>query len=195
MTLEMDIDKEYYELKNELTKIKEKYENEYENMEMEVKRKCVKHSYSRGGLMLHRGFYCPSPIIEKICGNVNRGRIVCNPTKSHYKYYFDNEEKLICVEKKERDIKPAKEFLIYQDNVVFSVAFDCTGTVIHLVTKCVYNNLLANYSMLIPCYDENDDYSQLEIEKYYYSGEKIDKAIHMYCLFKEKVCYCNEYKL
>lgn len=83
-----------YNLKDELTQIKEKYEDKYEELMREVEKKCVQQVFSSGGLMLHRGFYCPSSL-DKVCGGANRGKIISRRPKQGYIYYFDEKEQLL----------------------------------------------------------------------------------------------------
>lgn len=56
--------------------------------------------YCRGGIGIHRGFYCPSPIDDIITGNVGRGTL-CNklPTKyaPDYAYRIDATGQLCTV--------------------------------------------------------------------------------------------------
>lgn len=184
-----------YNLRDELTQIKEKYEDKYEELMREVEEKCVRQVYSSGGLMLHRGFYCPSSL-DKVCGGANRGKIISRKPKQGYIYYFDEKEQLIYVEKREKDYEPDREFLFYEKNEVYSVIFDCDPRwiMISLVTKCVYNPLLTDYIILFPSYDEVNDHSELDIEIYEYEGEKILKAYIDYYFFYEKEHYTQEFE-
>ena len=185
---------EIYNLKDELVQIKEKYEDKYEELMREVEEKCVRQVYSSGGLMLHRGFYCPSSL-DKVCG-ANRGKIISRKPKQGYIYYFDEKEQLIYVEKREKDYEPDREFLFYEKNEVYSVVFNCDPRwiTIHLVTKCVYNPLLTDYIALFPGCEEVNDHGELDIETYEYAGEKILKANLDYYFFNQKEHYTQEFE-
>ena len=184
-----------YDLKDELTQIKEEYEHKYEELMMETEKKCVRKAFSRGGLMLHRGFYCPSSL-DKVCGGANRGKIINRKPKQGYIYYFDEKERLIYVEKIVKDYEPDREFLFYENNEVYSVVFTCDPRwiTIDLVTKCVYNPLLTDYIVLFPGCEEVNDYGELDIETYVYEGEKILRAFLDYYFFNEKEHYTQEFE-
>lgn len=186
---------EIYNLKDELTQIKEKYEDKYEELMRKVEERCVRQVYSSGGLMLHRGYYCPSSL-DQVCGGANRGKIISRKPKQGYIYYFDEKEQLIYVEKREKDVEPRREFLFYENNEVYSVIFNCDPRWIHisLVTKCVYNPLLTDYIVLFPDDYEVNDHNELDIETYKYEGEKILKAYIDYYFFYEKEHYTQEFE-
>ena len=70
------------------------YENEIEKRECN----CCKKEYGYGGELLHRGFYCPSLILDIVTGNARRGKVLkqCKG-KPSYIYYFINNELLTMV--------------------------------------------------------------------------------------------------
>lgn len=37
--------------------------------------------YARGGGVLHRGWYCPSPVYDMVIGSADRGRLLKNPSR------------------------------------------------------------------------------------------------------------------
>lgn len=55
--------------------------------------------YARGGVLLPRGFYCPSPVRDLIIGNSNRGKLLKKAPKvpPDYTYYFDELGQLSAV--------------------------------------------------------------------------------------------------
>lgn len=57
---------------------------------------------SRGGGTIHRGYYCPSPIKDKVIGGCKRGRLISKlPSKSDavYEYYFNESNEMTLVNK------------------------------------------------------------------------------------------------
>lgn len=191
--MKVEFSDEIYILKDELTQIKEKYEDKYEELMMEVEKKCVRQVNSSGGLMLHRGFYCPSSL-DRVCGGANRGKIISRWPKQGYIYYFDEKERIICVEKIVKDFEPQREFLFYENNEVYSVVFDRTNMFVDLVTKCVYNPLLTHYIVLFPGCEEINDYGELDVETYEYEGEKIHRAFLDHYFFNQKEHYTQEFE-
>lgn len=184
---------EIYDLKDELTQIKKRYEDKYEELMMEVEKKSVRKVFSSGGLMLHRGFYCPSSL-DRVCGNANRGKLISRRPKQGYIYYFDEKDQLICVEKREKNYEPNREFLFYENNEIYSVVFDSFGIMIDLVTKCVYNPLLTHYIVLFPGCEEVNNYGELDIETYVYEGEIILRVFLDYYFFNQKEHYTQEFE-
>ncbi len=55
---------------------------------------------SRGGLLVTRGYYCPSLVEEILITNARRGKLLASDTKKRpdYYYYFDND-KLVLIQK------------------------------------------------------------------------------------------------
>ena len=44
--------------------------------------------YSKGGESTHRGYYCPSPVIDLLIGNVSRGRLLKRRPAVNYDYIY-----------------------------------------------------------------------------------------------------------
>ncbi len=58
--------------------------------------RAVSMQYARGGKILHRGYFCPNPVMDIVHGNVNRGRLVRNSIKEpDFTYYFDDAGNLL----------------------------------------------------------------------------------------------------
>lgn len=57
---------------------------------------------SKGGGTIHRGYYCPSPIKDRVIGGCKRGRLVSRlPSKADavYEYFFNESNELTLVNK------------------------------------------------------------------------------------------------
>ena len=78
-----------------------------------------------GKSALHRGYYCPNPIKERLVGNNSRGRLVkTDGPASNFYYNFNCQETLIGAHKKGATIN-TDEFLIYTSNVCWGIEYSC----------------------------------------------------------------------
>ena len=78
------------------------YRESYERLYEEFKSSRTKQEYCRGGEVLHRGYYCPSPVLDIVIGRGNRGRLVKHPRKNtlyDYIYYKNEDGRLLMAEK------------------------------------------------------------------------------------------------
>lgn len=101
----------YFSEFNKITKIIKEYSSKCESIIKELSTKVVYEQYGVGGECLHRGYFCPSRIIDVITGNINRGKIKKNINKPDFTFGFDCNNKLVLV--KQENIY---EFIIYQDD-------------------------------------------------------------------------------
>jgi hypothetical protein len=176
-----EIDSEKLELfKNkiaDLEKIYLKYDNEYINFKQSAEKAIERYEYSNGGLGVHRGFYCPCPVIEFLIGNVKRGRILKKKSKKYtYEYGFDKNGKLIKIKKvlSHDDGQFEEEYLIYDGNTVYGVEFTesewITGA-----SKCSYENgLITRYEHIDFFGEENLD----QYNEYYYENNILTEVIN-----------------
>lgn len=84
---------------------------------------CVYWQYATRGEVFHRGFYCPTLVMDSVIGNYTRGRKVKKePAKSPYfRYGFDESEKLLIVDY--YDDFDTHEFLIYEQDREYGITF------------------------------------------------------------------------
>ena len=69
---------EYRALCEELNTIDRQYRGSVQEIYEEGLRQVVRRQYARGGCTLQRGYYCPSPVLDIIAGNKDRGRLLKN---------------------------------------------------------------------------------------------------------------------
>lgn len=164
--------------------------------------------YAKGGVCLHRGYYCPSPILDLVTGNCNRGHLIKNVKRSSkysYEYCFDNDNHLICVNKYENNIQmPFKciesELLIYSKDSVLSIIYELllNGVInIIAISKCVYNdgNIERYDYALFFSNEETVDCIEIKTEKYDYHNNKISTCIVEEYNFNAKILRRNKYYL
>lgn len=104
----------------------------------ELYTKVNKIEYSIGGKTMHRGFYCPSPIMDIIVVDCKRGKRL-NQLRSNsnpnYKYMFDDVGNLILVD---HIFLGYKEIIFYQDEKEIGIIFsDKDG--IRSISECIYH--------------------------------------------------------
>ena len=128
--------------------------------------------YGTGGTLIHRGYFCPSHIIDIVVGNVSRGRLSKKPGRKpvDYIYGFDNSNHLITIKKSH-----SREFLIYQKESVLGISVSKDGTyTISETTYDEYKRLLV-YSVY---YGQFSNIVEFRRESYLY--EESTFIVNMY---------------
>lgn len=121
---------------------------------------------------LHRGIYCPSPVLDILITNAKRGRILVRPSersKISNRYVYDEFGKLIFIDNYIDDKMISSEYLLYQDNTIYGVEVGMSGRII-----CVSEEQYAQGKLI--CYIRAYNYGagnttecgQLDCEKYHY---------------------------
>ena len=104
----------------------------------------VCRQYSRGGEVLHRGYYCPSPILDLVIGNGNRGRLLKNMARCKnapsFEYGFNADDELIYVQRNPNvpSHEPCIEYILWEDSKSIGYYFESTDW-LSVVSECVYN--------------------------------------------------------
>lgn len=159
-----------------VTKVAEKYRDSYLEFFERNSKEVVRIEYGIGGEVLHRGFYCPSIILDIVVGNVKRGRIAKKkPMKSPERIYgFDQNNKLLTVE---REFE--KEFLIYEGQREWGFTFN---NELSLIAESVYDKKgrIESYSeyMYSPFGVNPVDFIHREVYKY-----EPDRLVVDFCSF------------
>jgi len=156
----------------------------------------LRYEYGIGGEVIHRGYYCPSPIIDVIHGNCTRGRSVKKKPQKEpsYVFGFDKQNRLVTVEQRDTN---EKEFLLYRENVVQSLMYDvfCGYSHIINISECVYDEQgrIREYSKLK--YDflglKSDD---LYKEVYEYKNDQLIVRVVEYNKFGGRKAYIRDEK-
>ncbi|MDF1494828.1 hypothetical protein [Caproiciproducens sp. CPB-2] len=108
------------------TKIAEEYKNKASCLCNLAEEKVVREEYSVKGEVLHRGYYSPSPIIDIVIGNCNRGKLLKRLTTSSkvvFSYGFDRLNRLILVKNKTDDSISTTEVIEYYQNIALGITF------------------------------------------------------------------------
>ena len=107
-------------------------------------------SYGKGGMLMHRGFYCPSPIIDIIVGNINRGKLykrLTSKTLPDFEYGFDSAGQLSTVHL----YNCHKEFIFRNGNTEVGLRYhldDIRPPMVDTISLCNYSgDRLVSYSL------------------------------------------------
>lgn len=165
----------------ELVSIKQKYEDKLSELRTAAEERIVWLEYSKGGETIHRGYYCPSPVLDLIIGGMKRGRLFKKKKPEFgnysYEYGFDMNGRLQRVkgvnEFTTPDSRFDEEYLIYIDEIVYGLEFDNLGE-LGVVSKCVYDNgKLMKYERSL-CGTE--DFADLHYEEYTYDNNRLSEV-------------------
>lgn len=144
----------------------------------------VRKEFSRGGECLHRGFYCPSPILDIVIGGCKRGKLLKQLRKApDYEYCFDSHNKLILVKKRDGNDTVHEIELIYNymdltESIVFSIH---EGTFrISCLTRCAYKNGLIQSYDNAQIIDKPFDCYEIITEKYFYNDVLTSSTLQRY---------------
>jgi len=161
----------------ELVSIRNENADKMSQFQTSTERDIVKVEYSKGGETIHRGYYCPSPVLDLIVGNLNRGKILKKKPdflKYTYQYGFDNKNRLVKVKmvNKITEFTPPvirfdEEYLVYDKNIVYALEFDNMGE-INVVSRCTYEN--GNIVKYEHCSCGFEEYANLYYEEYLYES-------------------------
>ncbi|WP_169007344.1 hypothetical protein [Faecalispora jeddahensis] len=135
--------------------------------------KVISEEYSTGGELLHRGYYCPSPILDIIVGNSSRGKILkrlTSKSKPTYRYRFDGNNNIIIINYIHLN---CDEIIIRKGELETGIAFS-KDFGIHTLSECNYcDSQITSY---IYCLYDSSKNSVVEYRKenYSYSEEGLE---------------------
>lgn len=106
----------------ELQELYDKYAQSYDALLEESERIICSTEYGYGGEVLHRGYYCPSPVIDIVIGRGNRGRHSKRKNEkkeSDYIFYKDKDGRLVMVDTyaefgESEKVLHNREFILYE---------------------------------------------------------------------------------
>ena len=136
----------------------------------------VRREYASQSRYLHRGFYCPSPVLDKIIGNAKRGRIlkrITSASKPTHEYGFDASGRLLWCTSFDRGSVLSIEYLIYDEASVYGITFNTFG--IEAITEEIYEGgRLVRYlhGLCTDC-DNAVECRHLECELYSYEDTRL----------------------
>lgn len=159
----------------EFEKIASKYEDKYEELYLQQKSRVVRYEYAKGGLMLHRGYYCPSPIEDIVIGNTKRGRLIKEKSRNNanYQYGYDEQDRIIMIIIKDDDMVE-NEMIIEDGNTTYGLLYD-TMNQLSQITICEYEDgKIVKYTEASYCsYFKVSEYRE---QKFMYDNGQLHKA-------------------
>ena len=119
----------------------------FESKMLEAESKVSYEQYGQGGLVLHRGFYCPSLIYDVVVGNCNRGRLrKIAPDNPDYIYGFNSTHQLVTV-KKIDSCSIEREFVFTDGQTEIGIGSPNNYNTSFTISECKYDgNRLLSYA-------------------------------------------------
>ena len=184
-------------------------------LDVAVKSKAVVMEKEVGG-DIHRGFYCPSPILDIIVGNVHRGRILKRATissKITHCFGFDGDGRLLYAETIGNGTPYYTEYIIKKGSYQYGITVNTHSELTAVSEECFEDQRLVRYCYIniIPdnnapivfnfhqeqyIYDEcglkSCIWSEYEpfaqaIQKYLYEFQREEGYLHSYTLLDQSI--------
>ena len=130
-----------------------------------IRAKVKVFEYAAGG-NIHRGYYCPSPVMDLLIGNKSRGRKVSESAKKvRYRYAYDDDGKMLFVEHLQG--ANSVEYLFSQDDVRYGITVSIQNELVSISEEVFKNGVIERYTYAT-VYPDGDNYfcSDLRIEIY-----------------------------
>lgn len=167
-------------IRDELNWLATQYKEKYITLYEKCCRDIVSWQYGRGGVTIHRGWYCPSPVRDIVIGNAGRGKLLKKEARcgkpADYKYGFDANGELLIVDGPYSELHKGyshKEFIIKEDLQRLGLRFEewCGKTRLCSISICKYREgKLIEYILSSRPDVRADTISSFEREQYSYGG-------------------------
>lgn len=140
----------------------------------------ARFEYASGG-NIHRGFYCPSLVIDFVVGNASRGRIlkrVSRLSKISHVFCFDENDILRYTKYIDEEGKKITEYLFVIENCVYGITVNDADELLSVSEEVYENTLLMQYTHLsvismegqVKCYHSH-------CEKYSYQNNMLISCV------------------
>ena len=147
-----------------------------------LEKEVVREEHAIGGEVMHRGYYCPSPVQDIVIGNCNRGKLLKRMTvrsKPTYKYGFNADSELI-IAYTISEVGIVPEIIIRQDQTEIGIKF-LENFGIQEISESIYRNgKIVSYihAPYQPCLNSSygSDVTQFIREDYTYSAKGLQTA-------------------
>ena len=178
-----------------MERIYEKYSSRFLEIYEEECQKVARREYGNSGKTLHRGYYCPSLIMDIVIGNVSRGR---TPSKripgkgAEFEFGFNEENRLSIIN------RPYSYEVILYDGLyslgLHGIGSSSQSAFLLMISECHYRDgYIESYSTAI--FDRaKHKVNELSIERYKYSqSELIVDYLYFIKGLIEPVCRKEKY--
>ena len=180
----IELIQEYQNYIDQMIAIADCYQTSYQQLDDQMSQNSSHLEYASGGECIHRGFLCPSPILDQVVGGCNRGKRIKGlrvNTKNYYVYHFDDRNKLIGIEKYVNGTCYEKEIMIEKELIVYGISYHMHDLSIGLISMETYDEMLhlKHYITVMPdIYTGNKQHSIRTSERYIYNElNQLEKVI------------------
>ena len=168
--------KEYQDDIDAMISASDKYSDKYDELDRQTLNHAVRIEYASGGECLHRGYYCPSPLLDRLVGGCNRGNKLLKPranSRYYYKYYYDGQNRLIRCDKHMAGRCLEIEFMIYGVSNIYGFTFSAGHKSITLLSLEKYSDhgALDQYITVLPDMVTGKKHHQIHTSEKYGYGE------------------------
>lgn len=140
----------------------------------------AKEEFAVNSRYIHRGYYCPSPIVEQIMTNARRGKLLKRPTKcSNFtnRYCFDKNHKLYFIENMLNHAVQSREYIMQIDNIRYGFVFNTNDVLGGISVETYCQNKLQSY-MWATCHNasstgQNWQTNYVRYETYEYDEQEL----------------------
>ncbi len=120
---------------------------------------------------IHRGYYCPSPVVELIVGRIKRGKLLKRRTarsRIAYRYVFCDSKRIHYVERFCENGTRIPEYLVYDGDCVYGFTVE-DGKLTEITKEIYENGRIVRFLYLLPFVRENKfEIMEFRQECYFY---------------------------
>lgn len=133
---------------------------------------CGKEELAVGAKYLHRGVYCPSPVLDLLIANAKRGRVLRRSSPRSVitnRFVFDTSGRLLYTDNYFDGKLGSSEYLLYDGNSVFGITLSGSGRIICVSEERYTEGRLASYDCAYYAPGQTGcECWQMDCERYHY---------------------------
>ncbi len=163
------------------------YGSAYVDLYQQGREQVSRWEYSRGGEVLHRGYYCPSPIFDIVVGNASRGHLLKRVSKSKapdFTYGFSKDGRLVIADGPYCHLEGAypalKEVILHTNELQIGLGLEVWQEKYRLnrVSICRYQDgRILSYVLGTGWNPDTETFSECVLETYTYANGILKSAI------------------
>lgn len=99
---------------------------------------------------LHRGVYCPSPVLDLLFSSSKRGKVLTRAnSRSHVtnRYRYDQSGRLTYIDNYYDGTLVSSEYLVYQENCIYGITIGLSGKLLCVSEEIFENKQLISYTI------------------------------------------------
>lgn len=166
---------------------------EHEERMQKCKELVNTYQYAVGGELLHRGYYCPSPVKDIVMGNCNRGKRIKHPIKFEQKMMYEYgfcDDQLLLIKHNIDDQIIETEYISYTDSKQIGCTFN-SEMKLRTISECIYNDDKLTSYFLVNL-DSFNSITSCEKEIYEYKNGWLHSAT-LYMMQTANSCLHDKY--